>query len=149
MVLLGVVLLVVMVLIIFGQPTMVMVICLLASRLFDRIALLDTRIVALPLELCVGGERQDPLHRLTNFEDPLPVSAGPDAEDIFAIANTKNGATDLITGVAELVADYGKQQVLPITVSNTLTQAHYPLATVLILFVLPYWTNALLEQVVV
>jgi len=65
MVLLGVVLLVVMVLIIFGQPTMVMVICLLASRLFDRIALLDTRIVALPLELCVGGERQDPLHRLT------------------------------------------------------------------------------------
>ena len=144
----------------------VVVVCLVSPRFLDRCALLDARIMALPLEFGVRWEGQDPSHCLAakrvsqgktmgrrrdvpNLEDPLPVRTSPDAEDVLAVPDAKDGSADLLAGLAELVANHGEQQVLPVAVGHALSQAHHPLAAVLVLLVLPYWTDPLLEEVVV
>ncbi len=48
--------------IVVAAAAVVVVVCLIAPRLFDGRALLDARVVALPLELRVGRERQDAPH---------------------------------------------------------------------------------------
>jgi hypothetical protein len=92
-----------------------------------------------------GWERTN----VPNLEDPLSVSTSPDAEDVLAIPDAEHHPAHLLTGLAELIANNGKQQVLPISVGNAFSQTHHPLPSVLILLVLPYWPNAFLEQVVV
>ncbi len=84
-----------------------------------------------------------------NLEDPLPARTSPDAEDVLAVPHAKDGSADLLAGLAELVADHGEQQVLPVAVGHALSQAHHPLPAVLVLLVLPYWTDSLLEEMVV
>ena len=84
-----------------------------------------------------------------NLEDPLPARTSPDAEDVLAVPDAKDGSADLLAGLAELVADHGEQQVLPVAVGHALSQAHHPLPAILVLLILPYWPDTLLEKVVI
>lgn len=86
---------------------------------------------------------------LPELQDPLSTRTSPDAEDVLPVTDAHHNTANLLTGLAELVANNGKQQVLPIAVRNALLEAHHPLATRLVLLVLPYWPDSLLEEVVV
>jgi hypothetical protein len=86
---------------------------------------------------------------LPNLENPLSLGPSPDADDVLAVPDTEHNAANLLTGLAELVTNDGEQQILPVAVRNALPQAHDPLASVLVLLVLPYWANALFEEMVI
>ena len=86
---------------------------------------------------------------IPNLEDASTVGPRPNAQDVLAVAHAQYGATHLLAGLGELVADDGEQQVLPVAVGDALAQAHDPLAAALVLVVLPYGPHALLEEVVV
>lgn len=86
---------------------------------------------------------------IPNLQNPLAISPSPDAENILAIPNTENNAANIVVGVAKLITNQSQQNVLPVAIGNTLPQAHNPLSSVLVLFVLPYWPNSFLEQVIV
>lgn len=82
--------------------------------------------------------------------DHLALLRGrPDADDIFAVANTHNSTTDVNPSIVELVSNEGKHQILPVPIRNTLLQPHQPLPAVPVLVVLPNGAHALLEQVIV
>lgn len=146
---LSITLLIMLLLLLSAFLAMVMAIGLLTSRLLNGRPLLDARIVTLPFQFRIRREGQDSLHGFTNLEDALALRASPNAEDVLTISHTENSAAHLLTGLAELVSDDSEEQILPVPVRNTLPQSYNPLPAVLIHIILPYWTNALLKQVVV
>jgi len=86
---------------------------------------------------------------LPDLDVPPPVVLGPDAEDILAAAHAEHEATHLVRGLHELVANKSHKQLFPVAIGHALFQAHDPLATALVLVVLPHGTDALLEEVIV
>ena len=83
----------------------------------------------------------------------LDVSAAivlcPDTEHILAASNADHSAAYFLTSFEKLISNESKQQILPIPVRNPLLEPHDPLATLLVLFVLPHRPNVLLEEVII
>ena len=93
-----------------------------------------------------GGKER---HIVPNLEHSAAVGTRPDAENVLAISDAEDSSTDLVARLTKLVADDRQQQVLPVAVRHALLETHDPLATLLVLIVLPYRTNAFLEEMVV
>lgn len=77
------------------------------------------------------------------------INPRPDTQHIFAASYTQHSTTDLLASLSELIAHNCQKQVLPISVRNTFLQPDDPFASSFILVVLPYWPNALLENVII
>lgn len=84
-----------------------------------------------------------------DLEDPPAIVAGPDAQNVLSISDTEHSPTNLLTSLCELVADYSNEKVLPVSICDSFLQSHDPFATPLIFVILPDWSNAFLEYVVV
>lgn len=86
---------------------------------------------------------------IPDFEDLRPISPSPNANDILPIPDTENDAADIVDSLAELVTNNGQEQILPVTIRDPLLKTDNPLAALLVLIILPYWPDALLEKMVV
>jgi hypothetical protein len=84
-----------------------------------------------------------------NLDVASSVVFGPDAEDVLTAPDTQHDTADLFAGVQELITHNGHEQPLPVAVCNSFLQAHDPLSTSLILFVLPHRPYSLFENIVV
>src|SRR2546421_12006413 len=94
--------------------------CLLLSSFVKSGSLGNTVVMALPDDICVWWEGEEPLNRLpipckwlAHFFYPLyvpnldvssSINLSPDTHDIFAASNAQHCAADLFTGFHELVA---------------------------------------------
>src|SRR6266536_3139252 len=84
-----------------------------------------------------------------DLENPSAIIARPDAQDILSIAYTEYSTTNFLASVCKLIANKRKDQFLPVPIRNTLLQLDNPLATFLVLVILPNWPNVFLEHVVI
>lgn len=84
-----------------------------------------------------------------NLDISASVVLSPDAEDILLGPNTDNSTADLVTGLVELVANHGHEEILPIPVANAFFEPHDPLATLFVCFVLPYRAYSFPEEVII
>jgi len=89
------------------------------------------------------------VENIPDFQDSLAVVSGPNAEDILSISHAQDDSAYFIAGIPKLVSDNRKQQIFPITISDAFLEAHNPFSSILVLVILPYWPDALLEEVVV
>jgi hypothetical protein len=136
------------------------------SSLVNGTALRNAVVVTLEEHDGVGGQVKDTLdgfaaqklavyphkcseHYKPNFHVAPTVVLGPDTQDIFLSSNAENSSANLVAGFHELVANHGKEEVLPVAIANTFLQPHYELAAFAICFVFPDRTDALSEEVVV
>lgn len=86
---------------------------------------------------------------LPNLEHATAVCTGPDAQDVLPVPHAQHGATHLLASIAELVANEGQEEVLPVPVRDTLLHPHYPLPALLVDIVFPDGADISLEEVVV
>lgn len=118
---------------------------LLPTLLVNGSSLLDARIMRFELETGVCREVEYLLHGLAkvangilvrwiekscggskiwsnipDLEHATAVGPGPDTQDVLAIAHAQDSTTYVLSGIAELVADEGKQQILPVPIRHTL-----------------------------
>lgn len=66
---------------------------------------------------------------IPDFDVSAAVILGPDAQDVLLSSNTDDGATNLIAGLHELIANHSYKKLLPVTIRNALLQPQNPLAT--------------------
>lgn len=128
--------------------------------------------MAFPDDAGVCGESEEALDRLTrgwdvseqtygvwrdreigvdvpNLDITPTIDPRPDTQHILAASYTQHSTADLLTSLSELVAHNCQKQILPVSVRDTFLQPDDPFASSLIFVVLPYWPDALLEDVIV
>lgn len=84
-----------------------------------------------------------------NLDVSSAIILGPDIQNVLAAADTQHCTTDFLTSLHKLVANNGEQQIFPVSVCYSLFEPYYPLAPPFVRFVFPYWSNPLLEYVVI
>jgi hypothetical protein len=128
---------------------MVVVSGLLLTSLINSGALGNAVIVALPDNVSVCGEGEQPFDGLSDLNVSPTVDPGPNGQNIFTTSHTENSAANFVTGLRKLISNHGQKKILPISVRHTLLQSDDPFSTLLIGLVFPYWPNPLLEDVIV
>lgn len=93
-------------------------------------------------------DKEDGIYR-PDLDVAPTINPRPYTQHVLAASHTQHGATDLLTSLGELIAHNRQEQVLPVSVRDAFLQPDDPFASSLVLVVLPYWPNALLEDVVV
>lgn len=128
---------------------MVMLVGFFLTSLVNRRALSNAVVMALPYDVGVSREGKQTFDRFPDLNVPPTVNPGPDTQNILAAPHAENSTANLVGCLCKLVANDSQQEILPVSISHTLLQPYNPLAAFLICIVLPYWTNAFLEDMVV
>lgn len=89
------------------------------------------------------------LMHIPNLHVSATIVLCPDAKDILTTSDTDDSTAYLLTRFSKLISNHGHQEILPVTVSHTLLQPQYPLSTLLVLLILPHWSDAFPEEVIV
>lgn len=77
------------------------------------------------------------------------IDPGPDGQHVLSAPYAENGAANLVAGLRELVTDHGQEEILPVPIGHSLLQPNHPFSTLLVGFILPHGTDALLENMVI
>lgn len=138
---------------------------LFPARVVQRTSLLDAAVVRFPLNLGLGWKCEHTLQRLPrkfissspgfrskslpDSQDSPAIIACPDAQDVLAVAYAEDRSTHLITRLGKLVANQGKQQILPEPIGHAFLESYNPLSPLAVVIILPYGSDALFENMVI
>lgn len=143
---------------------------LVVASLVDGRPLCNTVVVALPDDVGVSREIKQALDRFSatkldihilqvklsrlffhipDFDVAPPVNPRPHTQNIFAASDTQHSAADFISGLCKLVANHSQEEILPVSIGNTLLETYDPLTSPLVRLIFPDGANALLEDMVI
>lgn len=139
---------------------------LLVSCLINGRALGDAIVMALPHHVGIRRKCKKSLygvpavgqHTITNqdlniclpnLDISSTVDSCPYAQYIFPTSHAQDRTANFLAGFGKLIADDGKQKIFPVSIRYSLLQPHNPFSTPLVLLVLPDWTDAFPEYVVI